>query len=241
MKPFLIVKTGGTFSDYSNLHGDFEDWTACAMALAPDQWECVNLQAGEKLPAPGDYAGIVLTGAHEMVTDDRKWIHDTAKWVRESVAGGFPMLGICFGHQLMAMALGGEAGFHPEGPEIGTMDIRLTEAAPHDPLFSQMPGIFPGHTTHYQCALTMPPKAVLICASEHEPHQAFRVGDHAWGVQFHPEFDAEAMRLYLTRQEETIAEHGGNVAQLLSNVRETKESTGLMKLFVSYCRELEAD
>lgn len=239
MKSFLIIKTGGTFPDYIDKHDDFEDWTAAAMGLAPGQWDCINVQAGEKLPQPGEYAGIVLTGAHEMVTDDLEWIHETARWVKEAVESNHPMLGICFGHQLMALALGGEAGFHCDGPEIGTMKIRPNDNTSDDPIFSLLSAEFPGHTTHYQCALTLPPKAVLLCASDHEPHQAFRVGEHAWGVQFHPEFDAEAMRLYIARQEKTIVEHGGNVTELLSGVRQTEESTNLMKEFVKYCRNLE--
>lgn len=237
MKPFLIIKTGGTFEDFTCKRGDFEHWTARAMGIKSPQWECVHVQSGATLPDPTKYAGCVITGSHDMVTEDHEWIHATSKWIRDAAETGLPIMGICFGHQLLAMTFGGEAGFHPDGPEIGTMDITCTEAASQDPLFSHLPTIFPGHNTHYQCALTLPPGAVLLASSDHEPHQAFRYGDNVWGVQFHPEFDAEAERCYIAQQTDVIEEHGGNVDALLSNVQETPASTNLMKRFVEYCRE----
>lgn len=239
MKPFLIIKTGGTFADYAVTNGDFEDWTARAMGLENGQYEVVNVQAGEPLPSPADYAGCVMTGSHDMVTDKAGWMNRTGLWVAEAVAAGLPLIGICFGHQLMAEVLGGESGFHPDGPEIGTMEIRLTGEAAADPLFSLLPQTFPGHATHSQCALRLPAEAVLLAASDHEPHQAFRFGDCAWGVQFHPEFDAEATRHYVREQKGKILANGDDVEALLKGVRETPESTGLMAKFVEFCRERE--
>lgn len=237
MKPFLVIRTGGTFPEFTKIRGDFEHWTAEAMGLDTDEWQCVNVQAGERLPDPGDFAGCAITGSHDMVTDSSlEWIEQTAHWIRNAVEAELPMVGICFGHQLMAYALGGQAGFHADGPEIGTFDIELTDAADNDPLFKNTPRLFSGHTTHYQCALSLPPNAVLLAHSDHEPHQAFRVGEHAWGIQFHPEFDAEGMRYYVVQQATTIEEHGGTVNELLSDIRETPESTRIMKEFVAYCK-----
>lgn len=235
-KPFLIIRTGGTFPDCTARRGDFEDWTVSAMGLYVDDCRIVNVQAGEQLPAPDDFCGCTVTGSHDMVTDGNlDWIENTAAWLRDAVAGGLPVFGICFGHQLLAHALGGKAGFHPEGPEIGTMDITLTDEADTDPLFSCLPTCFPGHTTHYQAALALPDGACLLARSAHEPHQAFRYGKHAWGVQFHPEFQAEDMRTYIVRQADAIREHGGNVESLLCNVKETPDSTDLLARFVDYC------
>lgn len=237
MKPFLIIKTGGTFEDFTPSRGDFEHWTARAMGLADNEWESVHVQGGEPLPDPSQYAGCAITGSHDMVTEDMDWIHATSDWIRGAAKAGLPLFGICFGHQLLAMTFGGQAGFHPHGPEIGTMEISLADTAEEDPLFSKLPRIFPGHTTHYQCALDLPDGAVCLASSEHEPHQAFRYGQHVWGVQFHPEFDAEATRYYIVQQAGVIEEHGGSVNDLLCGVQETPQSTGLMKYFVEYCRE----
>jgi GMP synthase (glutamine-hydrolysing) len=236
MQKFLIVKAGGTFADYAAERGDFEDWTARGMALEDGSWVGVDVQAGELPPDPADFAGAVITGSHDMVTDDLPWIADTAAWVRRAVRAGLPLFGICFGHQLMADALGGRADYHPDGVEIGTADITRTRASGDDPLFRGLPEVFPGHVTHAQTALKLPEGAALLATGSHDPHQAFRVGESAWGVQFHPEFDAPAIREYIARREAELGGQGRDVAAIRATVRDTPQSASLLKLFAAYCR-----
>ncbi|CCH49783.1 glutamine amidotransferase [Pseudodesulfovibrio piezophilus] len=234
MKSFLIIKTGGTFPDFASEHGDFEHWVAASMELAPDECNCVDVRTGAILPDPTHYDGCVITGSHDMVTDDLEWIHGTGDWLYSAGETGLPILGICFGHQLLAMIHGGQSGFHPQGPEIGTKTISLTPAAEDDPLFFSMPNRFAGHTTHHQHANILPSNATLLATSDHEPHQAFRIGANMWGVQFHPEFSAEDMRCYITRQAECITQNHGDIESLLSEVCETPESTDLLTRFMEY-------
>jgi GMP synthase (glutamine-hydrolysing) len=238
MKKLLIIKTGGTFDEYAAEQGDLEHWTARGMELDTGQWECVDVQAGERLPAPAGYIGCAITGSHDMVTDNARWIRDASAWVSKAVDARLPMLGICFGHQLMADALGGKAGYHPNGLEIGTAIVTRTEASDNDPLFSTLPKVFPGHVTHSQTALAIPPGAALLATGSHDPHQAFRVGENAWGVQFHPEFDVAAILHYIDLREETIAEQGLDVDAVRKTVKETPESASILKRFADYCRNL---
>ncbi|WP_419785876.1 glutamine amidotransferase [Pseudodesulfovibrio sp.] len=236
-KPFLIVKTGGTFDEYAAKHEDFEHWTARRMGLAPGQWTCVDVRTGAILPKPGRFAGIAVTGSHDMVTDDLPWIETSARWLAEAAGAGLPIFGICFGHQLLAHALGGKAGYHPKGPEIGTVPITLTPKAGDDPLFSALPNPFAAHVTHSQSALELPPDAVLLAHSDHDAHQAFRVGECTWGVQFHPEFDADASRMYVLNQADKVKKMGQDPKQVEAAVRPTPESTGLLKAFARFCME----
>jgi GMP synthase (glutamine-hydrolysing) len=236
MQKFLIVKAGGTFADYAVERGDFEDWTARGMSLEDGSWVTVDVQGGEALPNPADYAGAVITGSHDMVTDELPWIVDAAAWIRRAVGAGLPLFGICFGHQLLADALGGRAAYHPGGVEIGTADITRTRASGEDPLFRGLPEVFPGHVTHSQTALKLPEGATLLATGSHDPHQAFRVGECAWGVQFHPEFDAPAIREYITRRETELSAVSRDVAAIRATVRDTPQSASLLGLFADYCR-----
>ncbi|BCS88619.1 glutamine amidotransferase [Pseudodesulfovibrio sediminis] len=236
MKKFLIIKTGGALEPVPGKEGDFEHWTAEGMGLELDDCLCVDVQKDEPLPSPDDILGAVITGSHEMVTDDTPWIHTTAAWVRETLTAGTPMLGICFGHQLMADALGGKAGYHPKGLEIGTVPVTLTEDGAADPLLGGLAPGFSAHVTHSQTALKLPHEAVLLATSAHDAHQSFRVGPHAWGVQFHPEFDAAALLDEVDQLSETITEKGGDAAAVRASIYETPESTSLLVKFVEYCR-----
>eukprot|EP00831_Metopus_contortus_P002637 TRINITY_DN10970_c0_g3_i1.p2 TRINITY_DN10970_c0_g3~~TRINITY_DN10970_c0_g3_i1.p2 ORF type:complete len:239 (+),score=50.51 TRINITY_DN10970_c0_g3_i1:137-853(+) len=235
MKKILIIKTGGTFADFAAAQGDFEHWTVNGMGIAPDQWECVNVQTGEHLPDPAGYAGCVLTGSHDMVTDRSPWMMETEAWIRRSVDAGLPMLGICFGHQIMADALGGEAGFHPEGLEMGTVDIYLTEEGSKDALLGPLSSPFKANMAHSQTVLKLPENAVLLAKGTHEPHQCFRVGKHAWGIQFHPEFNTDVIRMYEKEQRKRASAAGGDTDSFSIVAEDTPEVTSILKRFAAYC------
>ena len=235
MQPLLIVKTGSTFSELASEVGDFENWIERGLGLPPEATVVVDVAAGAPLPEPDALTGCVVTGSHDNVTDELDWMPVLAGWLRDAVQGELPILGICFGHQILAEALGGKAGFHPEGPEIGMAEIHLAEKAEIDPLFSQMPSTFAAHVTHLQSALTLPESAVVLACNAHEPHHAFRIGRHAWGVQFHPEFFADASRHYTTAQADLLEKNGFDSAAVHAAVVETPESTLLLSLFADYC------
>ena len=138
----------------------------------------------------------VITGSHDMVTDRRDWSERTASWLAEAASMGASILGICYGHQLLAHALGGTVDYNLLGPERGTTEVTLLKAASTDPLFGGLPQTIEVHVSHSQSVLRLPSDAVALAANNWDSNQAFRVGDRAWGVQFHPEFDAGIMHAY---------------------------------------------
>lgn len=186
MPPLLIAKTGQTLQDCAVRCGDFEDWFVRGLGLAASKVQVVHLPDGDRLPPYRAARGIVITGSHAMVTDRDPWSEDLAGWVAEAVPMGMPILGVCYGHQLLAHALGGEVDDHPAGPEVGTVPVRLNPAARTDPLLAGLPEAFYVHATHAQSVLRLPEQAVHLAGNDYEPHHAFRVGERAWGVQFHP-------------------------------------------------------
>ncbi|MGM0571050.1 glutamine amidotransferase [Marinobacter sp.] len=233
MAGMLILKTGSTYPDIRQQYGDFDRWF-CAR-LEQSQQTVVTDVTHEQLPGePSDWQGIVVTGSPAMVTDQEPWSEKTAAWLHEAVRQQVPVLGVCYGHQLLAHALGGRVGFRSRGRESGTFEVSCTREGRQDPLLGQLPPSFPAHLTHAQSVLELPPGAMLLATSDGEPHQAFRIGPHAWGVQFHPEFTEAVMTAYLNTQAKGLAEEGQDPGYLLNTVRPTPEATSLIARFEAY-------
>lgn len=197
MPRILIVQAGRTLPAIRARHGDFPEWFRRGLGLARDQVEVVRACDDEGLPEPCAYAGVVVTGSPSMVTQRLAWSESAAAWLARVVDAGMPVLGVCYGHQLLAHALGGRVDYHDSGREIGTVAIECLAAARDDALFGAAPMHFPAHASHQQSVLELPPRAVVLARSAHDPHHAVRYGERAWGLQFHPEFSVDIMRGYL--------------------------------------------
>ena len=231
MKPVLIIKTGSTVQSLTE-KGDFEDWIKAAMGLPDEYFQVVSVYEGETLPLPLDISGIVITGSPAMVTEREAWSELTADYLEKQALSQTPVLGICYGHQLLAHALGGAVGYHPKGREIGTVDINLTDAARNDLLFSTLPSSFKAHVSHSQTAIKLPDGAVILADNDFESHQAVWYGNKVWGVQFHPEFDEEIIQGYIKERSEVIRREGLDPMKLLNSTTEAQIATDLLKRFV---------
>ena len=230
-RPIVILKTGSTHAPIRERLGDFEDWIAAGLNEGGARAITHDAQAGEPPPPLSSVAGIVITGSHAMVSDREPWSEALVPWLRDAVAAQVPMLGICYGHQLLAHALGGEVAHHPDGVEIGTVQVRLHATAREDPLLGQLPAAFNAQAVHWQSVRRLPPQAVLLACSAHENHHAFRVGRNAWGVQFHPEFSAGALRAYLDGMGPTLAREGLDAAQISAELKDTPEAASVLGRF----------
>lgn len=236
MNPVLIIKAGSSFPRTVAAFGDFEDWTRKGMGLGRDEVRVAAVYRGDELPTNAAWSGVVVTGSHFMVTEGRDWSERVAAWIPQLLARGVPFLGICYGHQLLARAMGGEVGYHPAGREVGTVQVKLTAAGRRDPLLGGMPDAFPAHVTHGQSVLRLPRGAALLGFNGHEPHQAFRIGTCAWGLQFHPEFSSSVLHTYIAEQAQYLAAEGQDPDRLAAGVRDTPAAAALLKRFGEYVR-----
>lgn len=231
MKPrVVILKTGTTYPQIRDQFGDFEDWFVSKLSSQLD----LTIADATQAPPPGqpdEWHGVVITGSPAMVSDREPWSEQAADWVKGAVQANIPTFGVCYGHQLLAHALGGKVGYHPKGRETGTHNVTLFESAQTDPLFRHLPQQFAAQLTHKQSVLELPPGAVLLGATDFEPHQAFRVGENAWGVQFHPEFSDDVMRSYLRVQQPELEKEGLETQSLLNLVKPAPHATQLLELF----------
>jgi len=203
-------------------------------AMAPIQ--VVRPSLGEMLPAAHTVAGAIITGSWNMVTDREDWSELTAAWVREAFAHDVPLLGICYGHQLMAHALGGVVDYHPKGRELGCYGVRTLADLADDPLLHDLPDAFDALLSHEQSVITAPEGARVLACSTHDPHQILRYSPHALSVQFHPEFSPALMQACITRRREQLLGEGVDMDAMLVNIRETQHARRILTRFVQQVR-----
>lgn len=237
MKALTIIKAGSTFPATQQRFGDFEDWVIRASGLPDATVSVVNVADGDELPPVEKLSGVIITGSHAMLTDRERWMLELEAWIPRVIEHNAPLLGICFGHQLLAQAMGGRAGYNPKGREIGSVAIRLTPEGQRDTLLGTLPEVFFAHTTHAQTIMELPANALRLAENPLEAHHAFRLGDKAWGVQFHPEFSAEIMSAYISEQTAALLKQGHDVAALQSAIRCTDAANALIKRFVVIVQE----
>lgn len=151
--------------------------------------------AGDGLPENlDDYDGMVVLGGAQSATDPPEvtpWMSAVRRLLRVGLDQSAPILAICLGGQLLAQAAGGSVRPGVSGPEIGALLVGKRDAAFEDPIFAPLPITPLVIQWHHDEIDTLPPGAVLLANSVTYPHQAFRVANCAWGVQFHIETTPE--------------------------------------------------
>jgi GMP synthase (glutamine-hydrolysing) len=233
MKKIYIIKVGTTFTATAQQFGDFEKWTEAALGSGNVEIAVVDAEHNDSLPTAEQCAGVVITGSHSMVTDNLPWSVKLEEWIRSLLNAGTPLFGICYGHQLLARAAGGQVGNHPQGKEIGTVSVELFPDCATDPVFQALPQSFHAQVTHLQTVLKLPEGATRLAANDYESNHAFRLGDSAYGVQFHPEYSAGIMRSYIQEQESELDAAGMDVTKILASVRDTPIAAQILKRFGS--------
>ena len=158
-------------------------------------WQAVELDAGEKIPALKDFDAMWVMGGPMDVwdTEEHPWLIAEKAAIREWVLElQRPYLGLCLGHQLLADALGGACG-KLTPPEIGVLDIELTEAGCKDPIFADMPGTQRALQWHSVQVTETPDNCTVLAQSGVCKNQAMRVGDNAWSMQYHVEVEPDTV------------------------------------------------
>ncbi len=163
---------------------------------AGQAFDVVRLDRGDSLPDPGSVVGLVVMGGPMGVHDgdDHPWLPAERDLLAAAVTVGKPVLGVCLGAQQLAMALGAEVTTGRE-PEIGLGRVELTGPGRLDPVTGPEYGGLSATAVPcvhwHQDTFSLPDGAVHLAASRRFPHQAFRWGDRAYGLQFHVEADRE--------------------------------------------------
>lgn len=211
--------------------GDFEDWMIEALAVCRSQVETVDVSLGEKLPAFHQVSGVVITGSHAMVTQHHDWSEYSAEWIKIAADKQIPTLGICYGHQLIAYALGGSVDYMPDGREVGTLPVTLHPSAQEDALLHDLPEQILVQLSHRQAVMELPQDTVLLASSDRVPFEAFRYGDRVWGMQFHPEFSTDVMQAYTRYARSGLESEGFDPDHIYRQITDTPNGLTIMQRF----------
>ncbi len=190
------------------------------------------------LPDHTGFDGVVVTGSRSSVYWDEAWIPQLVDYVAEAADAGVPILGVCYGHQVLAEALGGRVT-GMDGFEIGYNTVRHRG---DDELFADVPESFTVFTTHGDAVVDLPPGATLLAENEYGVH-AFRKG-HSWGVQFHPEYDIETAREVAEGKRDRLDD--ARIADVLAGITPSAfeaacEAKSLFDNFTAYARSVKRD
>ena len=149
---------------------------------------------GETLPEIEHIAALIVMGGAMGANDDARFpfLTELKALIRSVVAARIPYLGVCLGGQLLAAALGADVVSH-RWEELGNLDVSLTPEGRKDRLFEGISEEFKTFQWHHD-SFDIPAGGVLLASSAACPHQAYRVGSSAWGVQFHPEVTDSIIR-----------------------------------------------
>jgi GMP synthase (glutamine-hydrolysing) len=203
----VLILCGAPAPEMAARLGNYVDWFANAMPGS--EWDVVSaFDAPWRAPNLGNYAGVLVSGSPSSVTQPVQWMHDVCDLVREADRRGKPVLGVCFGHQLIGHAYGARVVKNPRGWELGTTRVHITPDGRRDLLFKGLPEALDVNMTHEDAIdeTTLGNQLAVLAHNDQTPVQAVAAGDHVRGVQFHPEVRALVSREYCLRRAPMVGE-----------------------------------
>jgi GMP synthase (glutamine-hydrolysing) len=152
---------------------------------------------GNRVPPSVEGDALIVLGGPMNANDDEAypWLPSVRTLMRSAVEDGVPTLGVCLGAQLLAVAMGGEVTRGETGPEIGLFEVNVDVG---DELLTAGP--MPTIQWHYDAVTRLPENTTVLASSPTYPVQAFRVGELAWGLQFHVEATAAIVRTWAAEE-----------------------------------------
>lgn len=194
-----ILKAGTANRLARERRGDFSGMFRGLLDQPGGTWDVIDVEHGQFPDDVADYAGYAITGSRASAYDREPWVLRLLELIREIHGRRIPLLGMCFGHQAVALALGGEVAAHPKGWDVGARILELTPTGQALPLLAQAPRPLAIHKLHADVVTRLPPGAVHLARSAHAEHEAFAMGGTTLCLQGHAEFDNEVIAEALDR------------------------------------------
>lgn len=187
--------------------------------------------------SPRSSVGMILTGSAAMLEENTPWMQLALRLTREALARQTPFLGVCFGHQLLGAACGARIGPNPNGRAAGTVRVANSPLSCSDPIFGELPPAFSANVSHRDVILGAGDTEIIpLATAPHDELHAIRVGSHAWGIQFHPEFNRATTQSFMRARTDALIEAYGQSGfeRRLSSVEETPVSASIVERFCQF-------
>lgn len=198
-----------------------------------DAWtgafEVVDVRTDAPFPSPERVAGIIVSGSSHSVTEQAAWMKRAGAFLRTASEEGVPVLGLCFGHQLIADAFGGEVQKNPRGREIGTVTLQI--AQPEDAFFAGCAHPMKIQATHVDSVVALPERARVMGSTSLDPHAAYSIGERVRCVQLHPELDHDIIREYVEARAEIIESEGLSLSSIRAEIAAAPDAPKLLQNF----------
>jgi GMP synthase (glutamine-hydrolysing) len=242
MKHVLLLKAGDAAPAVRLAVGDYDRWFVQSLGLSGFSFDRVDVHRRQKLPErPRDYDAVMMTGSPLSVTQPEPWMSEAADYLVDAAQARVPVLGVCFGHQLLGQVFGGPVLRNPLGRELGSIEVSLTPAGLKDPLFAGLPERFTVQATHEDIVGALPSGAVGLAANGHTALQAMAIGPHVRGVQFHPEASPDAIKQVIEARAPALdvegqqrgLSRGERVRALLAGIRPSPYGPAILANFLS--------
>lgn len=230
-RPLLVLLTGTTLPTVRAAFGDFDAHFRHGVGDAwAGPWTAADAQdVTVALPAIDELAGVIVSGSSSSVTERAPWMLRLEGWLRGAVDAELPLLGVCFGHQILAQALGGEVRRNPRGRRLGSISARRVD---DDPLFDGVARELVVSVSHQDHVAVAPPGARPLVTAAHDELHAFAVGPRARAVQFHPEFRAGIVRGYVEARRDALRAEGQDPEVVLAGIVEPPDGPRILRNFV---------
>ena len=225
----LIISAGPGLDDVTSACGEATDWFAGHIKNPNIIISINNIYKNEDFDEAA-YDAWIITGSASSVMSKENWIIKLEKKIRYAYKKNIPILGVCFGHQIISSALGGEVIRNEKGWELGSYKLKINKEGQINSIFKDVLIEDYFYFSHQDIVTKIPSEGKEL-ARNNMGLQSFSIGNNIFGVQFHPEFSANIIKKYVE-----VRLNSGVVFKN-NNIYESQSSYNVISNFINIAKE----
>ena len=204
-----ILSCGPGLPEIVNKYGHSSEWIPAFIDIPSIQYEVIKVYENREVLI-NNFDAVIITGSKYSVYDDKEWIYKLKKKVKNIISMKKPVLGICFGHQILASCLGATVRKNDKGWELGSYNISINNKGLNSPLFSGINDNEIFYESHQDVVMSLPDHLIELAVTD-KANQSFCYKDLVYGVQFHPEFSFDIIKKLVSLRIEKGIEVDSNI------------------------------